>query len=160
MYRRISLWEARNTQEQVTKVKQRLRPDTKALSLIFGNNTRWGGDYDSLVRAFELRDPLEEFIPSVIRRNEDQDCFQETQFHFLHLDELTPPDCDILKEIMFILQPFRKWQLILQSKRHFGQLHDIFPAMDKLFSLLKKSRNHDLQHIRTSVNTAWSVLNM
>lgn len=94
-----------------------------------------------------LREPLEEFIGSVIRRNEDQDRLQETQYHSLRLDELTPPDWDILKEIMFILQPFRKWQLILQSKRHYGQLHDIFQAMDELLSQLEKSRNHDLQHI-------------
>jgi len=43
-------------------------------------------------------------------------------------------DGNILREIMHILQPFRKWQLILQAKTHFGQLHDIFPAMDELLN--------------------------
>ena len=102
---------------------------------------------------------MEEFIASVIRRNEDQDSLAQMQHHSLRLDELTPSDWDILKEIMFILQPFRKWHLILQAKMHFGQLHDIFPAMDELLSQLEKSRDHDIQYIRTCVNTAWSVLN-
>ena len=60
---------------------------------------------------------------------------------------------------MHILEPFRKWQLILQSKTHFGQLHDIFPAMDELLYQLEQSRKHDIPHIRTSVNLAWNVLN-
>lgn len=158
----IIIWISRSPQRRdrfAAKVKQCLGPETKALSLIYGNSTRWGGDYDSRVRAFELRDPLEEFIASVIRRNEDQDPLQQTQSHLLRLDELTPAEWDILKKIMFILQPFRKWQLILQTKVHFGQLHHIFPAIDELLSQLEMSRNHDLQYIRTSVNTAWTILN-
>ena len=118
---------------------------------------RWGSDYDFLMDAFELRDPLEEFISRVLRRNEDQE--NDGTPASLHLDKLTPDDWNILREIMHILQPFRKWQLILQSKMHFGQLYDIFPAMDELLYQLEQSREHDLPHIRTSVNLAWNVLN-
>jgi len=60
---------------------------------------------------------------------------------------------------MHIMQPFCKWQLILQSKMHFGQLHDIFPAIDELLYKLEESRDNDLPHIRTSVDLVWNVLN-
>ena len=43
----------------------------KALSLIHGNDTRWGGDYDSITQAFDLRESIEEFVSAAIRRNED-----------------------------------------------------------------------------------------
>lgn len=139
------------------KVKKSLGPGTKALSLIRGNTTRWGGDYDSLLRAFELRDPLEEFISLVIRRSEGEENISNPAS--LQLDELTPMDWNTLREIMHILQPFRKWQLILQAKTHFGQLHDVFPAMDELLNQLEQSREHEIPHIRTSVNLAWNLLN-
>ena len=65
-----------------------------------------GSDYDSLIRAFELCDPLEEFRSRVLRRNEDQE--NDGAPTSLHLDELNPDDWNILREIMHILQPFRK----------------------------------------------------
>ena len=49
-------------------------------------------------------------------------------------------DCDILRDIMDILQPFRKWQPMLQGHQHYGQLHDVLPAMDKLLTHLEDSR--------------------
>jgi len=153
-------WISRSPQRRErfqAEVRKSLGPNTKAVSLIRSNTTRWGSDYDSLLRAFELRDQLEEFISRVLRRNEDQE--NDGSPTSLHLDELTPADWNILREIMHILQPFRKWQLILQSKMHFGQLHDIFPAMDELLYKLEESREHDLPHIRTSVDLAWNVLN-
>ena len=153
-------WISRSPQRRErfqAEVRKSLGPNTKAVSLIRSNTTRWGSDYDSLLRAFELRDPLEEFISRVLRRNEDQE--NDGSPTSLHLDELTPADWNILREIMHILQPFRKWQLILQSKMHFGQLHDIFPAMDELLYKLEEFREHDLPHIRTSVDLAWNVLN-
>jgi len=138
-------------------VKRSLGPNTKAVSLIRGNTTRWGSDYDSLIRAFELRDTLEEFVSRVLRRNEDQE--NDGTPASLDLDDLTPADWITLQEIMHILQPFRKWQLILQSKVHFGQQHDILPAMDELLYQLEQSREHKIQHIRTSVDLAWNLLN-
>ena len=156
----VITWISRSPQRRdcfQAEVRKSLGPNTKAVSLIRSNTTRWGSDYDSLIRALELRDPLEEFISRVLRQNEDQENDGTTSS--LYLDELTPADWNILCEIMHILQPFWKWQLILQSKTHFRQLHDIFPAMDELLYQLEQSREHDLPHIRASVNLAWNVLN-
>lgn len=89
-------------------MKRLLGPNTKAVSLIRGNTTSGGSDYDSLIRAFELRDPLEEFVSRDLRRNEDQE--NDGTPVSLYLDELTPADWITLPEIMHILQPFRKWQ--------------------------------------------------
>jgi len=158
----IIVWISRTPQrcDQFSeRVKKALGPGTKALSLINGNSTRWGGDYESLIHALELRDPLEEFIALVIHRNEDQVFSASNSTYSLGLDELTLTNWAILKDIIYILQPFRKWQLILQKKSHFGQLHDIFAAMDELLNQLEQFRDHEVQHIRTSIHTARIVLN-
>ena len=158
----IIVWISRSPQRRdrfAERVKQSLGPSTKGLSLINGNSTRWEGDYDSLKRALKLRHPLEEFIALALGRKEDLDLPDSNQTYCLGLDELSPADWDILREIMHILQPFRKWQLILQTKVHFGQLHHIFPAMDELLNQLETFRDHDIAHVRTSVHTAWSNLN-
>jgi len=149
------------------KVRQNNRGlAVKALSLIRGNATRWGGDYDSLTRAFELRESIEEFVSAAIRRNQDGER-DNTQPHALLHDELHLEDWDILRDIMDILQPFRKWQLMLQGRQHYGQLHDILPAMDELLSHLEDTRQgfdaserrNATKHIRTALDTAWSLLN-
>ena len=144
---------------------QALGPNTKALALIHGNTPRWGGDYNSLTRAFDLREPLEDFVAAAIRRNEDGE-YDGLPSSLQH-DELTIRDWDTLRDIMDILEPFHRWQLKLQKKEHFGQLHDIFPAMDELLGQLEESkqlyesisRRHNTQHIRTFINAAWLVLN-
>jgi len=158
----IIVWISRSPQRLdrfAERVKQSLGPSTKALSPINGNSTRWGGDYDSLKRALELGDPLEEFIALALLRKEDLDLPHSNTTYSLGLDELSPADWDILREIMHMLQPFRKWQLILQTQAHFGQLHDIFPAMAELLNQLETFRDHEIAHVRISVHTAWSVLN-
>lgn len=76
---------------------------------------------------------------------------------------------DILRDIMDtgILQPFRKLQLMVQGYQHYKQLHDILPAMDELLIHLEdfrqgfeiSERRNATKHIRTSLNTAWSLLN-
>jgi len=126
--------------------------DTKALALVRGNTTRWGSDYDALTRALDLRGPLEEFAASAIRRNEDGE--QDGLPSSLHYDELSITDWDTLRGIMDILEPFHYWQLKLQQEEHFGQLHDIFPAMDELLGRLEESnqlyesisRRHNVAH--------------
>jgi len=95
----------------------------------------------------ELRDALEEFIVLVICRNKDQVLSHLTSNYSLGDDELTLTDWDILKEIIYILQPLRKWQLILQKKSHCSQLHDIFPTIDELLNELERFRDHEVQHI-------------
>lgn len=147
------------------KVQQILGPNTKVLALIHGNTTRWGGDYNSLTRAFDLQEPLKEFVASGIRRNEDGE--YEGLPSSLQYDELSIVDWDTLRDIMDILEPLHHWQLKLQKKEHFRQLHDIFPAMDELLGQLEESkqlyesisRRHNTQHIRTSINAAWLILN-
>ena len=47
-------------------IPARVIPNTKALALIHGNTTRWGGDYNSLTRALDLREPLEDFVAAAI----------------------------------------------------------------------------------------------
>lgn len=164
----IITWISRSPQRRdrfEEKVQHLLGADTKALALIQGNTTRWEGDYDSLTRAFELREPLEEFVASAIRRNEDGE--HDGLPTSLQYDELSISDWDTLRGIMDILAPFHVWQLKLQQKEHYGQLHDIFPTMDELLGHLEESkqlyesisRRHDTQHIRTSINAAWLVLN-
>lgn len=164
----IITWISRSPQRRdrfEEKVLQALGPNTKALALIHGNTTRWGGDYNSLTRAFDLREPLEDFVAAAIRRNEDGE-YDGLPSSLQH-DELTIGDWDTLRDIMDILEPFHRWQLKLQKKEHFGQLHDIFPAMDELLGQLEESkqlyesisRRHNTQHIRTSINAAWLVLN-
>ena len=114
--------------------------------------------------ALDLREPLEEFVASAIRRNEDGE--QDGLPSSLQYDELSITDWDTLMGIMDILEPFHHWQLKLQQKEHFGQLHDIFPAMDELLGHLEESkqlyesisRRHNTLHIRTSINSAWLVL--
>ena len=62
-----------------------------------------------------------------------------------------------------ILEPFRKWSLILQGKQKNGCLFDIFPAIDKLLLHLKNSiawfTDTPYQHLRISIRNAWNILN-
>ncbi|KAH0604073.1 uncharacterized protein H6S33_007104 [Morchella sextelata] len=113
-------------------------PATNPLSLIQGNDTRWSGDYDSIVRAFKLRESIEDFVSATIRKNVEG--AGEENIKALKWDELSTQDWDELRDIIDILGPFRKWQLILQGKTHNGALHDIFPAMDELLTHLEDTR--------------------
>ena len=119
------------------KVKQ-LHPHSSILTLIRGKETRWGRDYNSIVRAFELREALEDFVSSAIRRNENGERAETVDA--LKWDKLLPEDWDTLAEIVNVLGPFRKWELLLQSRKHHGQLQDIFPAMDELLSHLEERK--------------------
>jgi len=86
-------WISRSPQRRErfqAEVRKSLGSNTKAVSLIRSNTTRWGSDYDSLLCAFELRDPLEEFISQVLRRNENQE--NDGSPTSLHLDQRTPAD--------------------------------------------------------------------
>ena len=160
----ILVWITRTPQRREkfeAKVKQ-LLPGSKALTLIRGNLTSWSGDYLSLTRAFTLPEPIEDFVSSAMRHNESGE--KDDLPQALKYDELPPADWDILLDIMDLLQPFHKWQICLQKRDHYGQMHEIFPAMDELRLLghleesktlyQHMSRQHDTKHIRTSINTA------
>ena len=135
------------------KVIDALGSETTALALVLGNTTRWGSDYYALTRAFDLREPLEEFVASAVRRNENGE--HDGLPSSLQYDELSVTDWDTLRGIIDILESFHHWQLKLQQKEHFGQLHDIFSAMDELLGHLEESkqlyelisRRHDTLHI-------------
>ena len=137
---------------------------------IVGNITRWGGDFNALKRAFLLREPIEEFVAAEIRtvsagaRKCGKDRYRGDE-NDIELDELSIEDWDELRSIMDILEPFKKWSLKLQGKCRNGALHDILPAMDELLAHLEdaKLRYSDAsihtQHLQTSINIAWNVLN-
>ena len=65
-------------------------PNSKALTLIQGNLTRWRGDYLFLTRAFTLREPIEDFISSAIRHTENGE--KDNLPQALKHDELYPAD--------------------------------------------------------------------
>jgi len=111
----IITWITRSPQRRdrfEEKVIHALGTDTKALALVPGNTTRWGSDYDALTRTFDLRELLEEFVASAIRRNEDGE--HDRLPSSLQYDELSITDWDTLRGIMDILEPFHHWQLKLQ----------------------------------------------
>ena len=146
------------------KVKQ-LYPDSSVATLIRGNETRWGGDYNSIIRAFDLQEALEDFVSLAIRRNEHGE--RAEGVGALKWDELLPEDWDTLTEIVNVLGHFQKWQLILQGRKHHGQLQDIFPVMDELLSHLEERKlyyhssekaGYDTKYMQTAINCAWKVL--
>ena len=65
---------------------------------------------------------------------------------------------------MEILEPFKAWSLRLQGKCANGSIFDIFPAMDDLLTSLENAQTRynletHSQHLRTSIDTAWVLLN-
>lgn len=85
-----------------------------------------------------MRESIEDFVSATIRKNVEG--AGEENIKALKWDELSTQDWDELRDIIDILGPFRKWQLILQGKTHNGALHDISPAMDELLTHLEDTR--------------------
>jgi hypothetical protein len=54
-------------------VIRRLYPEESVFTVIVGNVTRWSSDYESILRAFRLRDAIDEYTRAVIRRNVNGD---------------------------------------------------------------------------------------
>lgn len=161
----ICVWICRTPQRRDAfeqKAQQQVHNLTNATVPIVGCITRWGGDYDSLKRAFLLRDPIEEFVASAIRNDTGE--MDSGILHALSLDELTRDDWDELRSILHILEPSKAWSLRLQGKRRNGSLYDIFPAMDELLSHLETAKmlyaNPELhgEHLHGSINCAWAKL--
>jgi hypothetical protein len=162
----IIVWIGRSPQRRDKfneKVKQ-LHPERVATPLVYGNGTRWGGDYNELVRALQHREALEEFVSTAIRYNlhGERDALPTA----LKLDELHPEDWTILTDIMQFLQPFRKWQLMLQGHRTQGALFDVLPAMDELLLHMEDRKaaynalpsDEVTHHMVTAIKNAWSLL--
>ena len=79
---------------------------------IVGSIIRWGGDYDSLVWAFLLRDTIEDFVISEIQSQRlgktSHQKEKESQNYSIDDDELTVDNWKELREMKDILEPFRK----------------------------------------------------
>jgi len=163
--RNICVWICRTPQRRdsfKSKVQSHGGVSGESNLPIVGSITRWGGDYDSLKRAFLLKEPLQEFVAAAIRN--ERGIRSEYNLESARLDELTLDDWDELQAIMEILEPFKAWSLRLQGKCSNGSLYDIFLAMDDLLSSLENARiQYSLDthspHLRTSIDTAWVLLN-
>ena len=84
-------------------------------------------------------------------------------------DELTLDDWEDLKLILGILEPFRRWTLLLQGigterAQANGYIARVLPAIDELLSHLEdcKKQYSDPQcysiHLTSSINRAWAIL--
>jgi hypothetical protein len=128
------------------------------LALIMANDTRWNGDLAAISRALELREPLEDYIALEIRKSKG------ARDDELNDDQLTADDWTDLHFIQEILEPFRKWSILLQGKGG-AYLHEIIPAFDELLSHLEQQRSYQKilaepsPFITTSINNAWQKMN-
>ena len=104
-------------QDQVAKLN--LSPNDASVPIV-GSIIWWGGDYDSLVWAFLLQDAIKDFMILEIRSQKlgktSHQKEKESQNYSIDNDELTVDDWEELREMKDILEPFRKWSLILQEK--------------------------------------------
>ena len=167
--RNICVWICRTPQRRdsfTNKVKSHGSTATgsHATLPIVGSITRWGGDYDSLKRAFLLKEPIQEFVAAAVRN--ERGARNEHNIDLAKLDELSLDEWDELQAIMEILEPFKAWSLKLQGKNMNGAIYDIFPAMDDLLSSLENAKGHystgiesHSQHLQTSIDIAWVLLN-
>jgi hypothetical protein len=115
-------------------------------------------DYESILRAFRLREAIEEFIREAIRLNKNGE--RDASAAALVNDELLPEDWDMLRCIMEILGPFKEWSTRLQVRYCNGCVADILPAMDDLFNVLEdaKLRYRAVPELIPMINNAWMVL--
>jgi hypothetical protein len=88
-----------------TTVVKHVYPDETIHTVFLGNITRWSSDYESILRAFRLRDAIEEYLRLVTRQNTNGE-YQREDPSALVNDELLPDDWDYLKCIKKILAPF------------------------------------------------------
>jgi hypothetical protein len=105
----IIVWLGRSPQcrDKFNENVKELHPESVVTALVYGNDTRCGGDYDELVCALQHGEALKEFVTTALRYNlhGERDSFPTA----LKLDELHPEDWTNLTDIMQFLQPFRKW---------------------------------------------------
>ena len=134
--RNICVWICRTPQRRdsfTNKVKSHGSIGSYATLPIVGSITSWGGDYDSLKRAFLLKEPIQELVAAAIRN--EQGARNELDLDSAKLDELSLDEWDELQAIMEIQEPFKAWSLKLQGKCINGAIYEIFPAMDDLLLL-------------------------
>ena len=165
--RNICVWICRTPQCRdgfTNKVRSHGSIGSHATLPLVGSITCWGGDYDSLKRAFLLKEPIQEFVAAAVRN--ERGARNELNMDSAKLDELSLDEWDELQAIMEILEPFKAWTLKLQGKCTNGAIYDIFPAMDDLLSSLENAKSQyslsvemHSEHLQTSIDIAWVVLN-
>jgi hypothetical protein len=81
----------------------------------------------------------------------------------LETDALMPEDCEYIRCVMELLEPFKTWTNRLQKKNCNGYVADILPATDELLWDLERAkvfyqRAGQSTHLITSIKNAWDVL--
>jgi len=107
-------------------------------------------------KAMNFREPLEDFIAASIRVDK-----QST----ISLDELSPDEWQELRTLLEILQPFKKWTLILQQRNTPAMSANVVPAYDEVLTHLEDQRvyqsslEHSTSHLVAAITRAWTKLN-
>jgi hypothetical protein len=141
------------------EVVRRLYVDETVFTVFVGNITRWSSDYESILRAFRLREAVDEFTNAAIRQNVNGERDFNLQEALVH-DELLPRDWEFLASVKEILAPFKDWTLKLQVRYSNGCVADILPAMDELLDHLELCRVQfrSDEHLLAMVNQGWAIL--
>jgi len=87
--------------------------DETIFTVFVGNITRWSSDYESILRAFHLREVVDEFTNTAIRQNVNGEQDFNQQDALVH-DELLARDWEFIASVKEILAPFKEWTLKLQ----------------------------------------------
>jgi hypothetical protein len=80
-------------------------------------------------------------------------------------DELSPDEWEELRTLLEILQPFKKWTLILQQRNTPAMLANVVPAYDELLShggdqqVYQSSLEHPTPRLVAAITGAWTKLN-
>jgi hypothetical protein len=110
----------------------------------------------AIAQAINLRKPLEDFIAGSIEADQES-----TITH----DESSPDEWQELRTLLEILEPFKKWTLILQQRNTPAMLANVVPAYDELLShhedqrVYQSSLEHPTAHFVAAISRAWTKLN-
>jgi hypothetical protein len=109
-----------------------------------------------IARAINLQAPFEDLIVASIRAYNES-----TITH----DELSPDEWQELQTLLEILQPFKKWTLILPQRNTPAMLANVVPAYDELLRhqedqrVYQSSLQHPTPHLVAAITSAWTKLN-
>jgi hypothetical protein len=162
------------------------RPDSNILLLLLlpeatvfvpqiGNVTCWHGDINALERAFLLREPLQDFMFTAIREEQQKKskrgmskarhAIDQKHPEMVTYNQLKVDYWDDFKIVYEVLEPFKYWTLRLEGNstaknRPNCSIADVLPAMDELLYDLEEAKvRYRDTHILSSINNAWSILN-
>jgi hypothetical protein len=95
------------------EIVRRLYVDETVFMVFVGNITCWSSDYESILRAFRLREAIDEFTNMAICPNVNGERNFNHQEALVH-NELLPRDWEFLASVKEILAPFKEWTFKLQ----------------------------------------------